>query len=372
MLNVELESKALKSWFDVIAYQCDCGRYPYLLSDKSGFQTVLQSIYCEITPNCNNHCPGCGNVFGERPAIREPVLSSHDWARIFETFLPQVSHVVITGGEPTLHPHFFEILDAIDSYSVDYTIFTNARWPHSEDLIDMLKRKKRLKGLVISLHGIDDRTHEAFTQTPGSYRETIENIDRAVSAGIPVVLSTVITAYNVDLVSEICALARRLGSAGVSFNRLIGAAPSRLDPMPDRLSFALTTIASLSASGEGIRTGAAIPHCFFPSSTTVCGAGASFVTMDPWGNVRPCNHSTIIAGNALSDSARTILQSEALRNWRGFVPEPCKGCSLFHICGGGCKAESFRSRKRADPLIRTPIHWMPEETAYRPAIHAPN
>ncbi len=354
-MNVELESEGLRNWFDEIAYQCDCGRYPYILNEERGFQAALKSVYCEITPECNNSCPGCGNVFEERCVICKPFLSGDDWAQVCETLIPHVSHVVITGGEPTLHPQFFEILDVIDAYSVNYTIFTNARWADSTEVIDALSRKRRLKGLVVSLHGADDFSHEAFTQTPGSYRETIENINLAVSAGLPVVLSTVMTLYNCDLVSKICTLARYLGAEGVSFNRLIGSEKSGLEPKPEQALSALRNIASLSAQGARIRTGAAIPHCFFPSSAAVCGAGASFITIDPWGNVRPCNHSKVIAGNVLSDSIQAILESEALRKWRWFMPEPCRGCPIFSICGGGCKAESFLTRKRKDPLMGAPI-----------------
>lgn len=352
---MNLSRSSWRTIFDDIAYQCDCGRYPHPLTETSGLQPSLGKAYCEITPACNNHCVTCGNVFAEPAEGRQPpecaaILSPDEWALIFHKLAPPVRRIVITGGEPTLHPGFFEILDALESCPVKFTIFTNAMWDDPDAVIDNLRGRKQLTGLLVSVHGDDAATHEAFTRTPGSYLKTLQNIRRAVSAGIPLNISSVIHRYNCDRIANVHALAGRAGAKGICFNRLLGTKHTSINPSSDQVSDALRRIESLNTDEIPVRTGATLPHCFSSSFSGPCGAGASFVTIDPWGNVRPCNHSPLIAGNILSDRIESILDSEVLRHWRGFVPEPCRGCASFSLCGGGCRAEAFLSENRKDPL----------------------
>lgn len=309
----------------------------------------------ELTPACNNACPGCNNVFGRE---RVPLSAAH-WEEILALVHPHAHRLRLTGGEPTLHPQFEAIVDTLGERNLPFTLFTNARWSDPQGLIDLLQATPQCGGLLISLHGPDAATHEAFTHTPGSFEETCDNIRRATAAGVRVHTSTVLTRDNWDRVSEIVALAQKLGARRAVFNRYLGPPMPGLEPEESQLRRAMDDIESLRcrgirhpASAISVKYGNCIPQCFKPSSSTGCWAGVAYVTIDPWGNLRPCNHSPLVLGNVLETSIEDLWQSKAMNRWRALLPDECKECDALSTCHGGCRAMIEIRNLERDPLAR--------------------
>jgi len=214
--------------------------------------------------------------------------------------------------------------------------------------------------LLISLHGPNSETHEAFTNTPGSFMETCENIRRATRSGLRVHTSTVLTCENYNTIKEIVALSQQLGAKCAVFNRYIGHHLPEIEPMKWQIRRAIQEIESLKKSKFQdskfkIKYGNCFPQCFMPSASTGCWAGIAYCTIDPWGNLRPCNHSPTIAGNILEEPIEKIWNNEIMNRWRSFLPEQCNNCSKLEICHGGCRAQAELLRINQDPLIGKPI-----------------
>ena len=87
--------------------------------------TLSQPVFyaLELTTACDNHCTGCSNVFS---AGRLP-LSAVDWRRALSGLTSRAHVLKLTGGEPTLHPDFLEIIHAVEETGIPFTLFTNAR-----------------------------------------------------------------------------------------------------------------------------------------------------------------------------------------------------------------------------------------------------
>jgi radical SAM protein with 4Fe4S-binding SPASM domain len=304
----------------------------------------------ELTPFCNSHCSSCGNVFERRGAP----LAAEGWLQVLARIAPHAESIKITGGEPTLHPAFEQIVRAVAELGVKFTIFTNGRWQVPEKLLGFLATLPREQfGLLISLHGPDAATHETFTQTPGSFEETCANIRRAAGAELRVHTSTIIMRQNYNRLSEMVALAKTLQAERAVFNRYLGPPMPAIEPDERQLRQAMRAIESLQKSGENVRYGNCIPQCFAPSSSTGCWAGVAYCTIDPWGNVRPCNHSSTLAGNILREPLEAIWQSETMNHWRALTPKQCRGCSQLDVCHGGCRA--LVEIRESDPLIKEPV-----------------
>jgi len=79
----------------------------------------------EVTPACNSRCPGCSNVYATDRTPSSP-LSASTWEALLAPFAPEAVQIRLTGGEPTLHPEFFRILEAATSYDAWVTVFTLA------------------------------------------------------------------------------------------------------------------------------------------------------------------------------------------------------------------------------------------------------
>jgi radical SAM protein with 4Fe4S-binding SPASM domain len=307
----------------------------------------------ELTALCNNRCAGCSNVYAqERPA---DVMRASIWRGLLTDALPAASQIRLTGGEPTLHPDFFNILDFATSFDAWVTVFTNARWPNPSEVIQGLVHRPKLAGLLISLHGVRPESHEAFTGVPGSFLETLHNITLATEAGIPVTLSTVITRHNWKELDAISELGEQIGVNHVSFARFIGRPHPDIEPTTDQLRMAITTIEALYTRQAPVRYGISIPQCFAQNHSEGCLAGAAFVAIDPWGNLRPCNHSPTVIGSLHTATLPEIWWGETMEAWRAHIPSVCPHCAAFSLCHGGCRAIQELRDDGRDPLQCTPL-----------------
>jgi len=256
------------------------------------FKLSTPTIYSlEITPDCNNSCGACSNIFNKN----KNSLSALTWQKIISHIVSHAETLKITGGEPTLHPEFKKIIETIADKNINFTLFTNACWSNPDSIINLLKSIPQCKGLLISLHGPDAGSHEAFTQTSGSFDQSCENIRLATYRGFRVHISTIITKYNFDLIREMIFLAKKLGAKCLVFNRFIGLESYNIKPDAWQVLSAINEIENLSDEFMGIQLhyGNCFPQCFMPSSSTGCWAGIAYCTIDPWGNLRPCNHSPL-------------------------------------------------------------------------------
>ena len=314
---------------------------------------VIYSL--ELTSLCSNHCLPCSNVF----ARQKTALSAEDWRQILEVIVPHAEVIKITGGEPTLHPGFQDIVQAVAHTGVSFTIFTNGRWRNPGKLIEFLtKLPSQNFGLLVSLHGPDAASHEAFTNTPGSFDEACKNIRLMTDARLRVHTSTVITCQNYNRLPEVVELSKSMKARRAVFNRYLGPAFPGLEPTDAQLHQAVQDVEVLRQSytsdpNFGVRYGNCIPQCFTSSSSTGCWAGVAYCTIDPWGNVRPCNHSPTVAGNILATPIEEIWQNDIMQRWRELTPKGCFHCSELDVCHGGCKA--LMEIRQRDPLIGKPL-----------------
>jgi len=341
--------------------QCDCncacpidGMLPPVLSLPAAY-------YLELTPACNNRCPGCGNVYAaERESSRprtgaSSALNGTQWCDLIARLARHAGHFKITGGEATLHPDLAQILHQLEDCGTPFTLFTNGRWTHPDALLRLLRGTLTCEGLLVSLHGPDAGTHEAFSGVPGSFDETVNNIRHATDAGLDVATSIVITRRNWDRIPETLNLALSLGANHVVCNRLIGAPVAGVAPHQGELRAAIASVEALRAAGRPIRFGNCIPLCFESSSSRGCTAGSTFATIDPWGRMRPCNHAALITGDLRAGSVEKAWRGEVMDRWRALVPAACSVCAALATCHGGCRAQALLTGQAQDPLIQRPL-----------------
>lgn len=307
----------------------------------------------ELTPVCQNRCPGCSNVYRD---VRRPApTDAATWERWLAEFGPEAVQIRLTGGEPTLHPEFARILAAATSYDAWVSVFTNGRWHNPERFVAGLRGWPRFSGLLISLHGARPESHEAFSGVPGSFAETLSNIRLAVAEGIPVALSTVITRQSWNELADMAALARTLGVQHVAFNRYLGRPDRRLEPTLGQFRAATQIIDSMIAAGEPVKYGIGMPQCFQINNSEGCLAGVAYVAVDPWGRVHPCAHSPSMIGSLRERSLFDLWHSPAMDAWRALMPTECTGCAAYSTCHGGCRAVPELRADRRDPLRRQPM-----------------
>lgn len=126
-------------------------------------------FYYNINYFCNSRCLFCfSSSTGDNSNIVPMWRIIED---IIEKNMNSDDLVVINGGEPTLHPDFYNIIDYLISRSEVYvSIYTNGTVIDT----DRIPRSDRIK-LIIPIHG-DEKIHDSITQNPGSYKKTTNSI----------------------------------------------------------------------------------------------------------------------------------------------------------------------------------------------------
>ncbi len=288
-------------------------------------------------------------------------MSSSIWRTLISSFGAQAVQITLSGGEPTLHPGFFEILKHVTSFDALVNVFTNGRWKDPYKVVHALQECHNLGGTLISLHGATPISHESFTRTKGSFAETLGNIELAVHYGINVKLSTIITHHNWNEIDKIVALAQSIGVKSVTFPRYLGSSLPEIESSLEELYSAVKQIEALIASGAPAEYGICIPQCFAPNASTGCTAGAAYVAIDPWGNMRPCNFSPTIIGSLHEHSMHDLWHSDKMNAWHALMPAECTTCAAYSVCHGGCRAVQELRADGRDPLRGEPL------TEYAPA-----
>jgi radical SAM protein with 4Fe4S-binding SPASM domain len=167
-----------------------------------------------------------------------------------------------------------------------------------------------------------------------------------------VVAVFVATELNLPTWAETVELAVALGVDAMLFNRFNpgGRGCENLELLqsePEQLQAALDVAEAASARYEmPISCSIAMPPCLIRTepyerlSFGFCAAGTAeaYYTVDPVGNLRPCNHSPTILGNVREQTFEELRRSTAMEEFIAARPAFCGGCALELECLGGCKA----------------------------------
>jgi MoaA/NifB/PqqE/SkfB family radical SAM enzyme len=126
-----------------------------------------------VTTWCNLNCTYCEDFGARRNAQNLPPLALEDSLHILKVIRSATDQVILTGGEPLLHPQIDELVArAHNELKLKLTMLTNAALLHEhEDVLPHIRR------LVISL----DSTDTAFWSTviqakPNTASRILENI----------------------------------------------------------------------------------------------------------------------------------------------------------------------------------------------------
>ncbi len=328
------------------------------------FPSAPISFAVEITYTCNNACSGCANAW---EAHRGQTLQN--WESLFDRIAPRQNRrkyaelIRITGGEPTLHREFREIIEYIDAFDIPHALFTCGRWEHPQDIINIYLNCQNFIGMLISLHGSTELAHHAFVEsTDTAFDETCENICQASQAGIDVFTNTVLTRYSCDQIEDIISLSQKLGAGCAVFNRFLGD-PHPLDPTEEQFRDAILLIEKLRLKGVSCRIGNCVPQCFVENSSEGANGGIEHCIISPKGFVRPSNLLTYVFGNIFEQSVKDIWRSEQARHYRTQIPQACFECAAFSDCRGSEKSMSSQpGRFRKDPLMKSPLREITHET----------
>jgi molybdenum cofactor biosynthesis enzyme MoaA len=162
---------------------------------------------------CNNDCPMCSNT-GEAP------LFFHSTEKLLEraAFLRRSGfrRAVVTGGEPTIHPGFWTVVEWLAANDFTWDVNTHGR-SFSRDGFARRAVDQGLQRAIVSLHSHVPATSAAiFGTREHAHHETVAGIDRLVEVGVEVMLNCVLTRASLGEVEDYLRFGReRYGNRAV-------------------------------------------------------------------------------------------------------------------------------------------------------------
>lgn len=163
---------------------------------------------------CNNRCLMCTNPleFSRGGGYSAPrVVANLKKLKSLKIKDASRNYFLLTGGEPTLNPELFSILEYVKKNfpRSRLGILSNGRMFAYEDFAKKIFQFGDFD-LALPLHGFDAKTHDAVTRTPGSFKNLmagLENIRRfrgGHNLEIRIIL-TKITVPNLKKITEFAA-----------------------------------------------------------------------------------------------------------------------------------------------------------------------
>ena len=175
----------------------------------------------ELTNTCNLHCSYC---------LRDEDALYHDPA----TFLPVdvfarvardarakmgIEHIMFTGGEPTLHREFGEILATVAELGLTCSFVTNG-W-HFERVWPLVAaHRQTVTHVSFSVDGTTREAHDRW-RGQGSFERVIRACSRCWAAKFPFNMKVAIRRDTVPDLERFAMFAARMGAAGLSFAHIM-------------------------------------------------------------------------------------------------------------------------------------------------------
>ena len=180
----------------------------YLYQKASAMGIPLSGTF-ELTPLCNMDCKMC-YIRLSRSAQKAiaPLTGAAQWLTLAQAAKNAgMPYLLITGGEPFLHPQFQEILEGLHRMGFLITVNSNGTMI-DEDTVAWLKNCPPVR-LNISLYGASDETYAELCGNPLGFTQTLRAIRLLKEAGISVKLNCSLTPYNAKDLPEMVEFAKQ-------------------------------------------------------------------------------------------------------------------------------------------------------------------
>ena len=311
----------------------------------------LRQIYLLLTRKCNLSCSHC--IRSSTPFFTE-MIDTQLALDILEQLhvIRREATLMISGGEPTLHPNFKQIVRAgLERFD---RVVVNSNGLRLNPLLETCMHPAA--EIQISVDG-DEITHDRIRGN-GTFEKTISNINKLSDAGIFVTIATTINNSNCNSIKNLDQVLadsrfsrwnvkRVVGSGRASdaddistyeWNRLVGEFQrTTLNGNRSRISFMFSEqgIQAASRTNDDIALNVVNANC---------GTGRSKLYINPNGTVYPCAcMENLIIGNFINQSAIEVLN---LLNNLGVEPTSeaaCRICPAWKVCRGGCPGAAKRT-----------------------------
>jgi MoaA/NifB/PqqE/SkfB family radical SAM enzyme len=268
---------------------------------------VLQYVTLELTYACNLDCFFCYN---DRDKPGQPLTLDQYRTLLQDLADMQTLFLMLTGGEPMVHPHFFEIGAMTRELGFAVRVRTNGH-NLNRTRAERLWREVEPWQVEVSLHGATAAVHDRQTRVRGSFERLCRNLQQALDVGLNCSVVSTPTRWNQHQIGAMFELCDRIG-VPLRFQGPVAPRdngdlePLAIQPDPavwNRVRECLERRAPAPAEDD---CGLLASDGEAPGVEATCGVGIGSVDIDPYGNVQACMHLQESAGSLHRQSITEI------------------------------------------------------------------
>jgi len=180
-----------------------------------------QRLAVELANICNLHCSYCLRSEEALYSNRAKFFPVDLLARIIKDAreVAAISRIIFTGGEPTLHPQFSGVIEAVATAGLTSSFVTNG-WHFERIWPAILANRASITHVAFSLDGITQETHDRWRGS-GSFERLVRAFSRCYKASLPFVMKIAIRRDTVDQLEQIAIFGARMGASGMSFAHIM-------------------------------------------------------------------------------------------------------------------------------------------------------
>ncbi len=305
----------------------------------------LHWLFFEITNHCNLHCKHCVSDCKNKGMA----LGVEEVENTLRTIGADKPMICLTGGEPLLHPQFYDIAKCVYEMGFHWGMTTNATL--IDDVAAERLKNVGMSTVAVSLDGME-KTHDSLRQNNGAWRSAVKGLRALQKAGFLPQVTTVVHKENID---ELEALYSFLSDMGITSWRPINVEPIGRACENGNIMLSPEQIRSLfdfihekrfdhnckmevtfgCSHYVGLEYERMIRDHYF-----LCGAGTLIASVRCNGDICACldvtNRPDLVQGNIKTDNFMEVWNERfgAFRRDRTSDSNKCRNCSERIICCG--------------------------------------
>jgi len=315
-------------------------RYPDDNGQSAGSRPEVEvfTLQWHLTQSCDLSCKHCYDRSRRAAFPLERALGLlQELCRFCDRHFvrPQVS---LSGGNPLLHPDFFDIYQAAADQGVMTAILGNAA---ERSTIERLVQIQQPAFYQVSLEGLEQ--HNDAIRGTGNFQRTVTFLKMLTELGVPNMVMLTLTRENMD---QVLPLAQYLEGItdGLTFNRLarFGEGAGLELPAKDEYRRFLEQYLVAAETSPVLAFKDSLINIVLEQNNKPlfggctghgCGAAFNFVAILSDGEVHACRKFPSPIGNIHDQGLEEIYHSSLAEQYRN-GSSSCSGCALRTVCGG--------------------------------------
>lgn len=293
----------------------------------------LFSCLIELTYRCNLNCVHCYAKNCSNKKDYDAELTTTEVIDLIDNlYTCNVFKLTFTGGELFLRKDAYEIVEYAIKKGFLVDIFSNGTLLSESTIKSIANLHPR--SYQSSLYSHIASKHDKITGEEGSFDKTLNTLKLFASYGVPINIKSIIMNLNQEDYEGLEELSRTMGATFQSGLSISPKNDGDKTPCTYRVQGTTALKNFFLKNYENSSAKESFPNRDINSS--ICGAAWSSLSIDPYGNVLPCNSFNYPLGNVREQKIQDIWNNSPalhkLREYRVSDLTICRNCKYINYC----------------------------------------